>query len=202
MRLFWMPVLLAWVGLSGCSVLPKAVDLDVYSLPAEEVLANMAGNRLNKTLRVNKPVAPPLLDSSHIVVVPESHRFSIYKGARWSDRAPALLRDRLIEALRQREMVAAVVSDDAQASVDLVLAGELRAFQSEYREGRPVARIRLQASLLQGDGRRILASRGFEVIQPARSDEVRAVVDAFGRAGDQLSSEVTGWLSVEMQKVR
>jgi cholesterol transport system auxiliary component len=202
MRLFWTSVLLALVVLSGCSVLPEAAELDVYSLPAEEVQSHKAGHRLTKTLRVNKPVASPLLDSSHIVVVPETHRISVYKGARWSDRAPALLRDRLIEALRHRDMLAAVVGDDTQASVDLVLAGELRAFQSEYREGRPVVRIRVQASLLHGDGRRILASRGFEVVEPARTDEVRAVVDAFGLAGDQLSSEVASWLFAEMQKVR
>ena len=202
MRRFWVPVLLALVGLSGCSVLPKAGELDVYSLPAEDAQSNMAGNRLNKTLRVDKPVAPPLLDSSHIVVVPESHRISVYQGARWSDRAPALLRDRLIEALHHRDILAAVVSDDTQATVDFVLAGELRAFQSEYREGRPVTRMRLQASLLHGDGRRILASRGFEVVEPAHHEDMRAVVDAFGKAGDQLSREVADWLSIEMHKVR
>lgn len=194
-------MLLVLMALSGCSVLPKAAELDVYSLPAQ-VQSDKADHRLNKTLRINKPVTSPLFDSSHIVVVPETHRVSVYKGVRWSDRAPALLRDRLIEALRQRDMLAAVVSDETQASVDLVLAGELRAFQSEYRDGRAVARIRLHVSLLQGDGRRILASRGFEVVEPAHNEEIRAIVEAFGVAGDRLSSEVAGWLSVETQKVR
>ena len=201
MRRFCAVVLLALAGLGGCSVLPAAVDLDVYSLPAEDLQA-MAGKPLNTILRVSQPVASPLLDSTRIVVVPEPHRVSVYQGVRWSDRVPALLRERLIEALRQRDLVAAVVSDETQAPVDLVLAGELLAFQSEYREGRPVARIRLQASLLQGDSRRILASRGFEMTQPARTDEVRAVVEAFGQAGDRLSREVLDWLSVEMRKVR
>ncbi|MBD7979064.1 ABC-type transport auxiliary lipoprotein family protein [Serpens gallinarum] len=201
MRLLWTPVLLVLMGLSGCSVLPKAAELDVYNLPAQELQSNKAGHRLNKTLRVNKPVASPLLDSSHIVVVPEAHRVSVYKGVRWSDRAPVLLRDRLLEVLRHRDLLAAVVSDDTQASVDLVLAGELRAFQSEYRDERAVVRIRLQVSLLQGDGK-ILASRGFEVIERARTEKVRAVVDAFGLAGDQLASKVADWLSVEMQRVR
>ena len=188
------------LGLGGCSILPEAVELEVYSLPAGEVRSNLAGAATGKVLRISKPMAAPVLGSARIVVMPQAHRLSVYKGARWSDSAPALLRDRLIEAFRQTGRLAAVVSDDARMPADLELAGELLAFQSEYRNGQPVARIRLQASLLQGDSRRILASHGFEVEQSADSGELSAVVEAFGRAGGQVSGELVEWVLAEMRK--
>ena len=71
--------------------------------------------------------------------------------------------------------------------------GDLRAFQSEYQNGRPAARILLEARLVESGSLRILASRRFEVSQPASDTTVPAVINAFGQAGDQLAREVLEW---------
>jgi cholesterol transport system auxiliary component len=56
-----------------------------------------------------------------------------------------------------------------------------------------VARILLEARLVQSGSLRILASRRFEVNQAASDTSVAAVVNAFGQAGDQLTRELLDW---------
>ena len=190
-RLRQLATLLLIGSLSACSILPKSQVLSIYRLPASslpnhEVSADWA-------LRVNKPYSSQLLDSTRIAVLPPGDQISAYQGVRWSDRAPLLLRDRLIDAFLDDGRLKAVSSDDSRLQADLELDGDLRAFNSEYQNGRPAARILFEARLVESGSLRILASRRFEVSQTASDTSVPAVVNAFGQAGDQLAREVLEW---------
>ena len=135
-----------------------------------------------------------MLDSPRIAVLPQGDRISAYQGARWSDRAPALFRDSLIGAFVDDGRVGAVSSDDSRLQADLELSSDLRAFQSEYRNGRPEVHILLDARLVQAGNQRILASRRFEVRQIANDTAVESVVKTFGAANDQLSRQLMDWV--------
>lgn len=184
--------LLAATLLPACSVLPKAEPLELYRLPSTAAPASSAA-RLDIGLRVSRPESGPQLAGQRIVVLPEGDRVSIYKGASWSDPAPLLLRNRLLDAFRADGRIAALSSDDRALHADLELDSDLRAFQSEYRNGVPEAVIRLDVRLVSSATQRILASRRFEVRQPAAGTQVNEVVRAFGSAGDALSNELVAW---------
>ncbi|HMZ29524.1 MAG TPA: ABC-type transport auxiliary lipoprotein family protein, partial [Thauera aminoaromatica] len=154
------------------------------------------------SLRVVRPAAGVHLAGQRIVVMPEGNRVSVYQGAGWSDPAPALLRDRLLEAFRADGRVGALSSDERQLHADFELDSDLRAFQSEYRGGRPEAVLRLDARLVHTASRRIVASRTFEQRQPTADPAVPAVVQAFGAAADRLSAEVVEWTVREAAAVR
>ena len=133
------------------------------------------------------------LSGQRIVVVPEDNRVSVYTGAGWSDPAPVLVRNRLLDAFRADGRVAGLSSDDKQLQADFELDSDLRAFQSEYRGGRPEAVLRLDARLVHTATRRIVASRSFALRAPATDTAVPAVVQAFGAAADRLAAEVVEW---------
>ena len=190
-RLRLLATLLLIGSLSACSILPKSQVLSIYRLPASS-LPNHAVSA-DWALRVNKPYSSQLLDSTRIAVLPPGDQISAYQGVRWSDRAPLLLRDRLIDAFLDDGRLKAVSSDDSRLQADLELDGDLRAFHSEYQNGQPVTRILFEARLVQSGTLRILASRRFNVSQTARDTSVPAVVNAFGEAGDQLAREVLEW---------
>ena len=180
--------------LAGCSVLPEAEALRVFLLPsqaAEPVAAPAAP--VARSLRITTPQASRILASERIAVIPQGNQISAYQGARWSDTAPVLLRDRLIEAFQRDGRLAEVSSEDANLPADLVLYSDLRAFQSEYRDGQPHAVIRLDARLVDRHNRRTLGSRRFEASQASDGTAVEQVVEAFGQAGDALSGEVLKW---------
>ncbi|MFP6851198.1 MAG: ABC-type transport auxiliary lipoprotein family protein [Pseudomonas sp.] len=178
-------------NLAACSLLPKSQALSIYRLPASSLPTHTVS--ADWALRVNTPYSSQLLDSTRIAVLPPGDQISAYQGVRWSDRAPLLLRDRLIDAFLDDGRLQAVSSDESRLQADLALDGDLRAFHSEYQNGRPAARIQFDARLVESGSLRILASRRFEVSQVASDTSVPAVVDAFGKAGDQLAREVLEW---------
>ncbi|MCW8808791.1 MAG: ABC-type transport auxiliary lipoprotein family protein [Rhodanobacter sp.] len=191
------PIVLV-VLLGGCSVLPKVESPDIYLLPGPATAsASTRGTVLPQTesLRVDTPQASRALDSTHIAVVPEGNLIAVYQGARWSERAPLLWRDRLIDAFRASGRFTAVSSDDANLPADLELAGDLRAFQTEYLAGKPVVVIRYDAQLVRLHSQKILATRQFEIQQTVPDKEVPQVVVAFGQAADALATQVVDWLS-------
>ncbi|SDH93810.1 cholesterol transport system auxiliary component [Pseudomonas delhiensis] len=190
LRLFGYSALAALLG--ACSILPRAETPDVYLLPAQQQPPR-ATPAVDWSLRVLAPRASQVLDSNRIAVQPRGDLLSVYKGARWADGAPPLLRDRLLDAFRADGRIQALSSDEVSLQADLELGGDLRAFQGEYRDKGVEAVVILEARLVRSATQRIVATRRFEVRQPAAGEKVPEVVTAFGQATDRLAAEVVGW---------
>lgn len=185
--------------LASCSVLPQSAPVDLYQLPSSlPQLAPSTGRSAPRpeSLRVTRPAAGTLLAGQRIIVLPAGDRVSHYKGAQWSEPAPLLLRNRLLDALRHDGRLATLSSDERMLQADFELDGELRAFQSVYQDGKPQVLLQLDLRLVQPATQRIVASRRFEQLQPASGSALPAVVSAFGQASDRLALQVVDW-SVE-----
>jgi cholesterol transport system auxiliary component len=178
--------------LSACSVLPKSEPQEIYRLPATP-LAHDSGAPVSWSLRVDTPSAERMLDSSRIAVLPQGNTISVYKGARWSDTATKLLRNRFVDAFRDNGRIAALSSDETSLQADYSLSGDLGAFQSVYENGQPVVVIRFDARLVKNNGLRIVATRRFDITQPVGGTNVPQVVAAFGQATDALTSQLVTW---------
>lgn len=187
--------LLAASLFAACSVLPEHAPADTYLLPSAPGAAAPSAQTppLPISLRVTTPAASLQLNSARIVVVPRENEISVYEGARWSEPAPVLVRNRLLDAFRADGRFASLSSDDRTLHADLELDGDLRAFQSEYRSGMPDVLIALNAVIVQTGTRRIVASRHFEIREKAAGTAVPQVVQAFGKAGDKLARDVVEW---------
>lgn len=195
-----LSLLLAACLLGACSILPQSEPLDIYLLPAAALPARTQA--VDWSLRISTPSSGELLDGTRIVVLPEPGRINTYQGARWSERTPQLMRQRLLDAFQDDARVKALSTEDQHLQADLELVSELRSFQSQYRDGRPEALIQLDVRLVDVRAQRILASRRFSVSQAAGDTSVAAVVAAFGQAGDQLSRELVDWTLHEGQRSR
>lgn len=187
--------------LGGCSLLPVREAPSVYLLPATPAQTAAATQRsaLPASLRIVTPQSARILDSNRIAVLPQGNMITAYEGARWSDPAPRLLRDRLIDAFRADGRFAGVSSNEAHLQADLELTGDLRAFQSEYVLGEPVVVVGYDAQLVRGNTQKIVATRRFDIRQPVAGTQVPAVVRAFGQATDQLAAQVIAWVATHAQ---
>lgn len=186
---------------SACSILPKAEPQDVYRLPAAHSPGSATrAPAVSWSLRVSKPQASDVLNSSRIAVIPQGDLISSYKASRWTDRAPMLLRNRLLDGFAEDGRVQLLSTDDANLQTDLELAGNLQAFQTEYQGNGVQVVIRLDALLVRGSDQRIVASKRFEVRQPLSDVQVPGVVSGFGRAGDDLTRQVIAWTVAQGQK--
>lgn len=183
---------IAMLMLGACSVLPKAESPNIYRLPATP-LPHAQAQAVGWSLRITTPQAERMIDSSRIAVFPQGDVVSVYQGARWSDSATTLLRNRLVDAFRDDGRIGALSSDDDSLQADYSLSGDLRAFQSVYQDGQPVVVIRLDARLVQNNGLRIVATRRFDISQPVNGKAVPQVVAAFGQASDALANQLVTW---------
>lgn len=181
---------------TACSVLPQAESLTYYQLPAVALTAQQApAAHKQLIIQVNRPHAERLLASSRITVLPQRNELSAYKGVRWGDDVPALLRNRLADALRDAAQFRAVVLDSESVIADLELGGTLGAFQVEYIQGAPRVRIQFDALLRNQRSGELLQTRRFVVQQDVVGTAVPQVVEAFGQASDALSLQVSQWLA-------
>ncbi|HVU82655.1 MAG TPA: ABC-type transport auxiliary lipoprotein family protein [Rhodanobacteraceae bacterium] len=176
--------------LAACSVLPAREAVQIWQ-PEESTIAAPT-TAADFSLRVDAPNTSGPLDGTGIVVMPEPGQVSTYKGARWSESPALLIRHRLVDAFMAAKLPAVTTDDDHFAS-DYSLSGNLRGFQSEYRNGSPVVVVRFDAQLRRGGARNLLATRSFVVTQNPSGVDVPQIVGAFGAADDQLAQQVVAW---------
>jgi cholesterol transport system auxiliary component len=188
--------------LGACSILPQAEPSDVYRLPAAPAPASAGPAAIQSwSLRLNKLQASEALNRPSIAVIPQGDVISSYKGSRWSDPAPVLLRNRLLDGFQRDGRVTLLSTDDSNFQADLELGGSLQAFQTEYQGAQASVVVRVDALLVRGYDQRILASRRFEERQPLSAVQVPAVVAGFGKASDRLTAKVVAWAVEQGQKL-
>ncbi|ODT80140.1 MAG: hypothetical protein ABS69_06775 [Nitrosomonadales bacterium SCN 54-20] len=179
---------------SACSILPATENLEIYQLPAAEPPSYSSGDSLPWTLRLATPYSSYITDSPRVLALRQGNQLSSYKGIRWSDPAPVLLRNRLAAAFRADGRFNSVSNGSSNnLATDLELGGDLSAFQVEYTNGGPQATIRFYATLSQPLRNRIVAARGFEVSEPVQSRGTSEIITAFGLGADRLAAEIIDW---------
>ncbi|MDA5497194.1 ABC-type transport auxiliary lipoprotein family protein [Yersinia aleksiciae] len=180
--------------LSACTILPTAPISQVYLLPVPPTTNAPRAPTVDWSLRVSQPATSQFLNSSRIAVQPQGQEIAVYQNSRWSDPAPILVRNRLIQEFRTDGRIRAVSSDDDSLQADVELSGDLSAFQGVYLTDKSEVLIRFDARLVRISDRRIIATRHFEIRQPIKGTEMNEVVQAFGLASDQLSTQVLNWM--------
>ena len=202
MKLAHLALLAGFALIASCSIFPKTEPSDVYRLPSAQRDASAPhGTPQRWSLRLAKPQTSEALNNPKIAVIPQGDLISSYKASRWSDPAPVLLRNRLLDGFQRDGRVPLLSTDDSNFQADLELGGNLQAFQTEYQGTAASVVVRLDALLVRGYDQRILASRRFEVRQPLSDVKVPAVVTGFGQASDQLTAQVVAWTVEQGQNV-
>ncbi|WLH35755.1 ABC-type transport auxiliary lipoprotein family protein [Pseudomonas sp. FP2196] len=203
MKLTRLALLAAGFSLiSACSILPKSEPSDVYRLPSAQVPASASSAAPQQwSLRLNKLQASEALNRPSIAVIPQGDVISSYKASRWSDPAPVLLRNRLLDGFQRDGRVTLLSTDDSNFAADLELGGNLQAFQTEYQGNQASVVVQVDALLVRGYDQRILASRRFEERQPLNDVQVPAVVAGFGQASDRLTAKVVAWAVDQGQRL-
>ncbi|MFV0932541.1 ABC-type transport auxiliary lipoprotein family protein [Pseudomonas jessenii] len=201
MKLIRIALLAGFTLISSCSILPKPEPFEVYRLPSAQSASASHGTPQRWSLRLSKFQSSEALNSPNIAVIPQGDVISHYKGSRWSDPAPVLVRNRLLEGFQHDGRVPLLSTDDSIFQTDLELGGSLQAFQTQYQGTNASAVVRLDALLVRSYDQRILASRRFEVRQPLSNVQVPAVVAGFGQANDQLTAQVVNWAVEQGQKL-
>lgn len=186
-------MLMALLGLAGCSVLPAAEPVSRYRLPPAALVPSDEEGRLNG-LRLARPRASGVLNGNRLLVLTGRQSYQAYGGARWSAPLPELWQDWLLDALGRDARLGGLSREDEGVQADWELTGTLRAFEADLSAGRQEAVIRFDAQLLRTADRHMVASRRFEQREPLANLQADALVAALGRAAERLAPALNDWL--------
>lgn len=179
--------------LCACSILPAPSPVNVYQLPPTSFKEVTTAPTKSLSLRINRPNSNIQINSQRIIVIPEPNLVSSYEGVRWSDSAPTMVRNRVINAFITDGRIKSISSDDKTLYADYEIDSYLQSFQTEYIGGVPKVVIRLDAQLVNVATMKIIANRRFEIIQDTSGVKVPQIVIAFGEASNKITSQLIDW---------
>jgi cholesterol transport system auxiliary component len=196
--LHWLLPLAAALVLGACSSLtgkkePFTVYAPRYSAPTDAA----KGAPVPWQLSIDTPVASDALDTPRMLVMPSPGALETYKGARWSDTAPMLLRALMVQAFQQSGRISGVGASTSGLHGDYLLATDLYDFETQYRDGSPHAVIRLNAKLTDSSTNRIVAARAFEADAPVAGSQPAAAATSFEQSLAQLLPSIVDWALTE-----
>lgn len=180
-------VLAAALMLSSCIGLkPSGDPAQMFVLtPKSSFSPNLAS--VSWQLLVEKPEAQAGLDSSRIAVRKSAIELDYLADAIWSDTAPDMVQDLLVDSFDASHRIQGVGPDTLGLNADYNLKSELRAFQAEFPHGyedrtNAVARVRLAVRIVRMPDREIAASQTFEAEAPIVDPGTPGIVAAFDAA--------------------
>ncbi|MEM0948030.1 MAG: ABC-type transport auxiliary lipoprotein family protein [Pseudomonadota bacterium] len=148
---------------------------------------------------VEEPTATAAVATDRISVHPSPLRVQSFPGVRWVDRAPVIVQSLLIQSFENSGRVSAVGATSVGLREDYTVVPELREFQAEVpvieSSGSPPlsVRVRINIKILDSLDERIIASRSFEDIEVAASDDMDDVAEAFDEALGDVMRDIVEW---------
>jgi cholesterol transport system auxiliary component len=190
---------LCLIVITGCAALrpdDPAGALNMYSLSAAHDAMAMkeggtpAASATAATLLVSVPRAVAGFDSKRIIYLRQAHKLEYFADSQWVDTPARMLSPRIVAILEKRGAFRAVVHSPGSASGDLRLDTEIVLLQQEF-DGLP-SRVRfvLRSSLVEDASRHVIATREFEAVVNATSDDPYGGVLAANQAVDAILNEL------------
>lgn len=192
MKKYWLVLLSALLLQAGCVRLPTREAVQLF-VPEIGPLPEIDAVPVQWQLVVSHPLSDPALDSPRIAVRPQPGELQSYRGARWTAPAPDLLETAMVRAFQDSGKIVAVGRTGDALRADYLLQIDMRAFESEYRDGEPMAHIAVYATLLHAGTRQVLAGSLFEQRTTANGEGIPEVVNAFGAALGVVVPALVTW---------
>ena len=192
-------VLILALLLGACSILPKSPQVALYTPTMHfSQQVDAAPITVDWSLALSRSTASGPLGGVRILVHPEPSQIEVYPQAEWSEPAPSLIENRLLQAFETDGRIHALQRSSAGLSRDFELATELRAFQLELADG-PVAVVRVKANLVRQPEGRLVDARLFEAVVPTDGQTVGAAVSGLSKGLQTLLSEIVHWTVMQAE---
>jgi cholesterol transport system auxiliary component len=146
-------------------------------------------------LLVTAPLAPAGLDTRRMALSTSPVSLDYYADGEWTDRAPFLVQDALIDGFEKSGALPAVAPDRGGLSADFVLDTSVEDFAAHYDSptGPPMVRVALTAKLVRMPDRKIIAHTSVAREQRAAANKLPEIVRAFDAALGGAVPQVVAW---------
>jgi ABC-type uncharacterized transport system auxiliary subunit len=187
--------LAALLGLGGCAggLHSDAPASQVYMLRATASAQAAMAKYGDPSLRVNRPITSPGLNTDHIVLVQPDHRMSYYVASRWPAALPELIEAMTIDTLRSSGAWSTVQNSGSVFSTEYLLQIVIRRFEADYTSNAsvPDVHVVLDCTVGRRTGREVLASFMAEGSVTAGANRLSDVMSAFEEASNKALADVS-----------
>ena len=175
--------LLLLVGVVGCALSPAPVD-HYYRLEVAPPATRFETPRMAGTLRVNRPRAEALTDSSHLVFRRSDNPAEVQRDPYqlWSDAPSLLLRDALIDTLHASGIAQRIVPPGLRSPVDYTLSTRIMKLERIVDGSSERALLELEFSLEREGDRKMLFHRRYQEAEAVPGGGAARAVEAYDRA--------------------
>ena len=165
---------------AGCSALKPVASPaspDFYSLDRPGAVVPSAASMRRvpplaaPSLVVGLPAAAAGFDSQRIIYTRQAHKLESFAHSEWIDPPARMLAPMIVAAIEASGAFRAVVRAPSPAAGDLRLDTEILLLQHEFGNQPSRVRFALRVYLVEEATRRIVASRDFESVSMALSDD-------------------------------
>ncbi|WP_245504841.1 ABC-type transport auxiliary lipoprotein family protein [Aquabacter spiritensis] len=174
--------------LAGCGTAP----VPTFDLSAPTAFSARGGGG---QLVVVTPTALAALDTQQILVEPAPGQVTYLPEAQWSDRLPALLQARLIEAFENGSKIRRVARPNDGVAADYQLNVDIRTFGVQIAAGAPDAVVSLSVKVIATASGHIVAAQVFSARVPVSAMNGAGVTAALDAASDTVLRDIVIWAS-------
>ena len=195
-----LTVLALSAGLSSCiSILPDPKPAPaIYRL--ESAVTPAVKHAKAEVIRVDRPTANQIFNTTDIVVTDNARKLSVIAGANWSEAAPVIIQSSMIDALSESSsFVGLIPTSGARTKTRLHLT--IKSFEAKFDEGperAPLAIVDYRVTYARADDRNLLGTHFVRKTVRSDSINVSAIVSAIEKANHAAMDDIVTWL--ESQK--
>ena len=168
---------------------PKATPVS-YDLTAPSVFPPPQ-KAAKSQIVIPEPATLVALDTQKIIVDPGAG--DPLENVQWSDTIPKLLQEKIIQSFEASNYVGAVARPMEGLAADYQLLIDLRSFQITGASAAPTAHVEFAAKIL-GEAGRIVGSRTFDAVVPARDASAAGAASALNEAFGKTVTDLVMWV--------
>lgn len=197
----WMQTGILTIGLllaAGCSTLqPVRNDVvSTYALQAQFQNGPAAPSGA-PVLLMTRPRAHPGFETSHMAYVRKAHKLEYFSRNQWVDTPEKMLAPLLVRAFEASGAFDSVSQTAGAVTAQLRLDSEIVRLQQDFTVVPSRIHFTLRAQLIDVAGRRIIATREFDVTENAGSDDPYGGVVAANRAVHRALGEAAAFFATQ-----
>ncbi|MDE2362565.1 MAG: membrane integrity-associated transporter subunit PqiC [Hyphomicrobiales bacterium] len=180
--------LLGALSLPGCGA-SQLASYDLASIQPAHTARPLRG-----ALVVSDPIADEAVDSDRIVVRTDANSLAYLSDARWTDRLPDLVQERLIGTFQNARLLKFVghPGDPSDYSLEVTI----RKFEIDVQTS--LARVELAVRLLSRLTNKPIAARLFAATAPAPTTANGAAANALDSALGQVMRQIVAWTAQQI----
>lgn len=185
--------------LTGCSLLApsRAPDLKLFALRDDISPAVPAVGGL--TVSVSPLRSAAGFAGPRMAYVRNKYQLEYYTQSAWVESPAQMLAPLVVRAVARNGAFGASLLSGSVARSDLQLEAELVQLQQEFDSTPSRVRLTLRVALVSSESRKLLATRVFESVVDAASEDAAGGAAAANVATQQVLTDITDWSGIVAQ---